>query len=268
MTPSYIIAGNWKMNKTPQESIDFISTLHEKLILNDKTSNKSTSSNPIEVLIIPPFTSLFAVNNSSNQIKIGAQNLFYEEKGAYTGEISPLMLKGLVDYVLIGHSERRQIFKEDDISINKKIKTALKHGFIPILCIGETLEERESGNTFSKIENQLSADLDGLTDEEIRKLVIAYEPIWAIGTGKNATPDQAQEVHEFIGNFLMEKLKSKNFSDSQKVPLILYGGSVTPQNSFDLLSKKNIKGVLVGGSSLKIDDFFDIIMNCYKVTMD
>ncbi len=267
-TPSYIIAGNWKMNKTPQESIDFISALQEKLILNHKTSKDSASFNTVEVLIISPFTSLYPVKSISSQVKIGAQNLFYEEKGAYTGEISPLMLKGIADYVLIGHSERRQIFKEDDISINKKIKTALKHEFNPILCVGETLEERESGNTFSKIENQLTADLDGLTVQEIQKLVIAYEPIWAIGTGKNATPDQAQEVHEFIGNFLIEKLNSKNFSDNSKTPLILYGGSVTPQNSFDLLSKKNIKGVLVGGSSLKIDDFFDIIMNCYKVAMD
>lgn len=250
----YIIAGNWKMYKTVEESIAFITQLHLKLeecaeLLVDKT----------EVLVFPPFTSLHAVRNLSGRVKIGAQNFHFEKQGAFTGEISPLMLENLVDYVLIGHSERRELFHENDDDINKKIKTALAHGFTPLLCIGETLEEREGGKTFSKIVEQLDNALALMRPEDIQKVVIAYEPIWAIGTGKTATPAQAQEVHEFIRKIL------KNKSQSPETMKILYGGSVKPENSLEILSQKDINGVLIGGASLKVDSFFDIILHSMKL---
>jgi triosephosphate isomerase len=250
----YIIAGNWKMFKTVEESISFVNGLHNAI-----EENGTFPHDKIEVLIFPPFTSLHPVKDLSGHIKTGAQNIHFEEQGAFTGEISPLMLKNVVDYVLIGHSERRELFLETDEIINKKLKTALKHGFTPVLCIGEKLEERESGKTFAKIEQQLDKDLDGLSPEEIEKIVIAYEPIWAIGTGRTATPEQAQQVHSFIRKVLQGKIDSPEFIR------ILYGGSVKPENSYDILSQNDINGVLVGGASLKVDSFFDIIGNSIKL---
>lgn len=252
MEKEYIIAGNWKMFKTVAESVDFVKTLNEKMAALPLDGT-------VETLVFPPFTSLYAVKGISTRIKTGAQNLHFEQNGAFTGEISPLMLENLVDYVLIGHSERREIFKEKDEDINKKVKTALKHGFTPVLCIGESLEEREAGKTFSKVEDQLNKDLEGLNPGEIDKVVIAYEPIWAIGTGKNAAPEQAQEVHEFIREILQKK------AGSPETTQILYGGSVKPANSYELLRQKDINGVLVGGASLKVDDFFGIIQDSYKL---
>jgi triosephosphate isomerase len=250
----YIIAGNWKMFKTVEESIAFITELHLKLEeYTDFPVDKT------EVVVFPPFTSLYAVKKLSDRVKIGAQNLHFEKQGAFTGEISPLMLGNLVDYVLIGHSERRELFHENDDDINKKIKTALAHGFTPLLCIGETLEERDGGKTFSKIVEQLDNDLALLEPKEIQKVVIAYEPIWAIGTGKTASPEQAQEVHEFIRKILKYK------SESPETMRILYGGSVKPENSLDILSQKDINGVLIGGASLKVDSFFDIIQHSVKL---
>lgn len=250
----YIISGNWKMFKTVEESTSFIKQLHQKLeTLADLPGDK------IEVLVFPPFTALYAVKGLSRRIKTGAQNIYFNEQGAFTGEISPLMLENIVEYVLIGHSERRQLFHESDDSINKKIKTALAHGFTPVLCIGETLEEREAGKTLEKIETQLDKDLAGLSAAEVEKLVIAYEPIWAIGTGKTATPEQAQEAHAFVRKILKEKM------ETPETMRILYGGSVKPENSFELLSQDDINGVLVGGASLKVEAFFDIIGNSVKV---
>lgn len=249
MEKEYTIAGNWKMNKTVGESVEFFKELDRKIISNEK----------IEILIFPPFTSLHPVNGISRKIKTGSQNIHFEDNGAFTGEISPLMLKNIVDYVLIGHSERREIFNEDDSLINKKIHTALKYGFKPVLCIGETLEERESGQTFTKISKQINKDLEGLVEEKIKKIIIAYEPIWAIGTGKTATPEQAQEVHHYIRNVLKEMVANPG-----EIP-ILYGGSVKPENSHELLSQIDINGVLVGGASLKIDPFFDIIKSSYQL---
>lgn len=246
----YIIAGNWKMFKTVKESVEFINGLHKEL-------SASPENAAVEVLVFPPFTSLYTVKDLSDRIKTGAQNLHFQEGGAFTGEISPLMLEGVVDYVLIGHSERREIFKEVDSDLNKKIKTALNHGFTPVLCIGESLEEREAGKTFAKVENQLDQDLEGLSPQDLEKIVIAYEPIWAIGTGKVATPEQAQEVHAFIRQILKEKF---NAPESLR---ILYGGSVKPDNSYELLSQNDINGVLVGGASLKVENFFAIIQNSY-----
>lgn len=258
MTKEFVIAGNWKMFKTVDESTEFVSDLHMKLMEEDQHLLER-----VEILVCPPFTSLYPVRNISGIIKTGAQNLHFEEQGAFTGEISPLMLKGIVDYVLIGHSERREVFKEQDEDLNKKVKVALKFGFTPVLCIGETLEERESGQTIAKVEGQLDANLEGLSPAEIEKLVIAYEPIWAIGTGKTASPEQAQEVHRAIRDILEKKLQSP---EKAKAVKILYGGSVKPNNSYELLSQNDINGVLVGGASLKVDDFFAIIHNSLRLT--
>jgi triosephosphate isomerase len=255
MKKEYIIAGNWKMYKTVKETIDFVEGLHEKV-------SALPQNETVEILVFPPFTSLYAITGKSHKIKTGAQNLHFEEKGAFTGEISPLMLEDLVDYVLIGHSERRQIFKETDEEINKKIKTALNHGLQPVLCIGETLDEREAGKTLSKIQTQLDKDLEGLSAEEIKKVVIAYEPIWAIGTGKTASPRQAREAHAFVREILKKKVDSPEAAENIR---ILYGGSVKPANSYDLLSQKDVNGALIGGASLKIDDFFAIIQDAYKL---
>jgi triosephosphate isomerase len=255
MKKEYIIAGNWKMYKTVKETIDFVEGLHEKV-------SALPQNETVEILVFPPFTSLYAITGKSHKIKTGAQNLHFEERGAFTGEISPLMLEDLVDYVLIGHSERRQIFKETDEEINKKIKTALNHGFYPVLCIGETLDEREAGKTLSKIQTQLDKDLEGLSAEEIKKVVIAYEPIWAIGTGKTASPRQAREAHAFVREILKKKVDSPEAAENIR---ILYGGSVKPANSYDLLSQKDVNGALIGGASLKIDDFFAIIQDAYKL---
>lgn len=245
----FIIAGNWKMNKTVEESIDFIKELDDKIEANER----------VRILIFPPFTSIYSISNLSDKIKIGSQNLFYEDKGAYTGEISPLMLKNLVDYVLIGHSERREIFKELDSDLNKKIKTALRHKFNPVLCIGETLEQRKRGETLKRIKKQIDEDLKGLKAQEIKSIIFAYEPIWAIGTGETASPAQAQEVHGFIRKLLEGKVEN-----SEDI-FILYGGSVKPENSFDLLSQKDINGALIGGASLKVDSFSAIIKTSCKI---
>lgn len=250
----YIIAGNWKMYKTVEESISFITQLDQKLM-----TTGHFPEDRIEVLVFPPFTSLYSVKGLSPRIKTGAQDFYFEKEGAYTGEISPLMLENIVEYVLIGHSERRQLFHENDENINKKIKTALAHGFTPVMCIGETLEEREAGKTFARIAEQLSKDLAGLTAGEVAQIVIAYEPVWAIGTGRNASPEQAQEVHAFIRKILQEKTSN---AESMR---ILYGGSVKPENSLAILSQNDINGVLVGGASLKVDAFSVIIADSINV---
>ncbi|MCP5048153.1 MAG: triose-phosphate isomerase [bacterium] len=258
MDKQFIIAGNWKMFKSVEESVQFVNAVHQKAAALDQVQLE-----PVEILVFPPFTSLYPVKGLSTIIKTGSQNLHYEDQGAFTGEISALMLKGIADYVLIGHSERREIFKETDEDIAKKVKTALNHGFTPVLCIGESLQEREEGKTFAKVEDQLNRDLEGLSTGDIQKLVIAYEPIWAIGTGKTATPEQAQEVHASIREILAKKINSQRGADTIN---ILYGGSVKPQNSLDLLSQTDINGALIGGASLKVDDFFAIIQNSLKLT--
>jgi triosephosphate isomerase len=249
MNDKFIIAGNWKMNKTVEESVAFFNELNEIIEFKDK----------VEILIFPSFLSLHILKGIKDKIALGAQNFYFEKNGAYTGEVSYSMLDGICDYLLIGHSERRQIFKETDELINKKLKIALDNNFIPVLCIGETLEEREHGNTFKKIEHQLKTALKGIDDKYTEKLVIAYEPIWAIGTGKTASPEQAQEVHSFIRNYL-----ENNYENTLNIPL-LYGGSVKPENSLELLSQNDINGALIGGASLKVESFFDIIVNSYKL---
>jgi triosephosphate isomerase len=241
-----LIAGNWKMYKTPSESIEFV----EKLIKNLKNYEDR------DILICPPFTSLYPVSQiiKNSSVKLGAQNVYFENEGAFTGEISPIMLKDIgVEYVICGHSERRNIFGETDEIINKKVKKVTENGMRPILCVGEKLEEREKGQTFEVVENQIRNCLSNFKD--IEKLVIAYEPVWAIGTGKTALPQQAEEVHIFIREWI-GKMYNNEIAENL---IILYGGSVKPENIDQLMKEKDIDGVLVGGACLKIDSFLRII---------
>ena len=248
MGKEYLIAGNWKMYKSAVQSREFIHEL----------ARSFAPATGLEVAVFPPFTALAGLRGLDAKIKIGAQNMFYEEKGAFTGEISPLMLQELVDYVLIGHSERREIFKESDDDVNKKVRAALQFNLLPVLCVGETLQEREAGKTMAKIKNQLEKALQGVENREMSKIVVAYEPIWAIGTGRNATSAQAREVHHFIKGIWQDMAPGLNVK-------ILYGGSVNPENSLELLAQDDISGVLVGGASLKVDQFSAIIHNCVQL---
>ncbi len=243
-----IIAGNWKMNNDLNSTVSLISELKKGV----------TEQTKAIVIVCPPFTSLETAQTllKDSLIKFGAQNMYFEESGAFTGEISPSMLKSVgCEYVILGHSERRTIFSESDQTINKKIKTAVKYGLKPIFCIGETLEEREKGITFEVCERQVRFGLEGLTEGELSDLIIAYEPVWAIGTGKTASNDQAQEVHAFIRN-LISKLLSENFAQNL---VIQYGGSVKPENAKELLAQQDIDGALVGGACLNAVSFLKII---------
>ena len=245
-----VIAGNWKMNMNLFQSQKLVSEI----------INGLGKDNKAEVILCPPFTSLNEVSLliKNTQLKLGSQNMYYEESGAFTGEISADMLKSVgCEYVILGHSERRAIFNERDELINKKIKTALAKNIKPIFCIGELLEQRESGETMKVVSSQLNYGLDGITPDQMKNIIIAYEPVWAIGTGKTATPQQAQEVHSFI-----RELVAKKFSSSIAENLIIqYGGSVKPDNSGELLSQKDIDGALVGGACLKSDSFLGIIVS-------
>ncbi|MCX8026231.1 MAG: triose-phosphate isomerase [Thermodesulfovibrionales bacterium] len=238
------ISANWKMNKTVDESVDFMKAFVPFV----------KDSLDVEIVIAPPFTSLFILNSliKDTNIRLAAQNVFYEEKGAYTGEISPSMLINVgCSYVIIGHSERRQYFFETDEIVNKKIKLARRYELGVIMCIGESLSEREAGKTFDVLKRQV---VEGLKDISSNGIVIAYEPIWAIGTGKTATTAQAQEAHEFI-----RKELQNIFGDKAQEVRILYGGSVTPENIDDLMACPDVDGALVGGASLKPDSFARIV---------
>ncbi|KPK97877.1 MAG: triosephosphate isomerase [candidate division Zixibacteria bacterium SM23_73_2] len=243
-----IIAGNWKMFKDETEAFELATEIRKRL--------KDVSSK--RIVLCPPFTSIPSVKKAiqGSSIYLGAQNMHWEEEGAYTGEISAKMLLGSgCSFVILGHSERRAHFGETDQVINKKIKKAIEEGLTPIVCVGEILEERESGKTESVVEEQIRGAFEGINKKEIEKLVIAYEPVWAIGTGKTATPKQANEVHRFI----REKISLLfNQEIAQKV-CILYGGSVKPENSKDLLAEPDIDGALVGGASLRADSFDQIV---------
>lgn len=242
-----IMAGNWKMNKTNSEAVKLVKEL--KQIVKDV--------NYTEIIVCPAFTALSDVAKElkGSSIKLGAQNLYSEDSGAFTGETSPLMLKEICSHVIIGHSERRQYFNETNEDVNKKIKKALEHGLVPIVCVGETLEQRETNKTKGIIDEQISQGLEGLSESQMSKLVIAYEPVWAIGTGKTATPKQAEEVHKFIRSLIEENF-SKQIAEKTK---ILYGGSVKPDNIKELMKEKDIDGALVGGASLKAEDFSKIV---------
>ncbi|MFN3691364.1 MAG: triose-phosphate isomerase [Fervidobacterium sp.] len=236
----FILAGNWKMNKTPYEAQQFANLLVNALV----------GFNSFDIYIAPTFTAIDRVREivTYSNIKLAAQNMYYEDSGAFTGEISPKMLKELnVSAVILGHSERRKIFGESDELINKKIKKAIADGLTPIFCIGETIEERNKGLTFCVLEKQVREGFYGISKEDALKIVIAYEPVWAIGTGVVATPQQAQEAHEFVRRLLARLYDNKT---AEKIT-ILYGGSVTPENWFGLFIKRDIDGALVGGASLK-----------------
>ncbi len=251
-----LIAGNWKMNNSVGESTELVEGIKKGAEGVKKT----------DIVVAPPFTALHAVSCLINgsPISLSSQNVFWEEKGAYTGEVSPAMLKDVdCKYAIIGHSERRQYFGETDETVNKRAKVALSHDLIPILCVGETLEERESDKTFDVVQTQLKGGLQGIDAEGIQKLVVAYEPVWAIGTGKTATPEQAEEVHQFIRG----QLKGLYGEEQSEQNRILYGGSMNPGNASDLLSQPNIDGGLVGGASLKADSFLAIIMAAEKPSL-
>jgi triosephosphate isomerase (TIM) len=242
------IAGNWKMNKTPADA----ETLVGEII------NEIGRQTEVDVLICPPFTALETVGRKleGSNVKLGAQNMHFETSGAFTGEVSAPMLRDLfVTYVILGHSERRALFGENDGFINQKVLTAIKNQLRPILCVGETLAERESGDTLKVVQTQLEAGLEGVGKDQAPSVIIAYEPVWAIGTGKVATSDQAQEVHAYIRGLL-----TKLFGDTiaQKVR-ILYGGSMKPANAPELLGQKDIDGGLIGGASLESRSFVDLV---------
>ncbi len=244
-----VIAGNWKLNKDLTGAVELISG-----IKNGLSGDKCT------VIVCPPFTNLETASTllKDSSIKLGAQNMYFEESGAFTGEISASMLKSVgCAYVILGHSERRTIFGESDEVINKKVHKALSSGLLPIFCVGETLQEREGGTTFEVIKRQITEGLKGVDASAVSDVIIAYEPVWAIGTGKVASPAQAEEVHAFIRQLLTDIYSS----GTAEAIIIQYGGSVKPDNAKELLNQMNIDGALVGGACLKPEDFLGIINN-------
>ncbi len=242
-----VVAGNWKMNMLPNEAIDYIQAF-EPLVKDAKA----------EVILCVPYTDLFycIMNAQNTNIKIGAQNVHFEEKGAYTGEVSAKMLKAIgVEYVIIGHSERRQYFAETDETVNKKIKAALENELKPIVCVGETLEQREAGKTEEVITKQTKLALEGFNGEQVKGIIIAYEPIWAIGTGKTATSEDANNSIKAI----REEIATIYGRDVADEVIIQYGGSVKSSNAKELFNCSDIDGGLVGGASLKPDEFSKIV---------
>ncbi len=243
-----LIAGNWKMNKLRGEAADLVNAILPAVSQTDYC----------EVAVCPPFTALITVANllKGTNLAIGAQNCHYEDTGAFTGEVSVAMLKEIgCKYVIVGHSERRALFGESDEFINKKIKGIYRHHLLPILCVGETLEQREAGQTEAVVEKQIRGCLAGVPEEKMPTTVIAYEPVWAIGTGRTATPQQAQDVHAFIRK-LLANLFNGNVAHTVRIQ---YGGSVKPANVKELMVQPDIDGALVGGASLKPDTFIPII---------
>jgi triosephosphate isomerase len=251
-----IIAGNWKMNKTIAEAAALVQTLREALA--------AAAVEQVEIVVCPPFVTLAAVKEAlaGTKIGVGAQNVFWEEKGAYTGEISPLMLQGLAQYVIIGHSERRQYFGETDATVNKRVLAALAHDLTPIVCVGETLAQREAGETAMVVSTQVTNGLNGLTPEQAGSIVIAYEPVWAIGTGRASTGEDANAVVAQNIRAPLSKLFGENVAQGVRVQ---YGGSVTPANIEEFMGAPEIDGALVGGASLKAADFTAIITGTAQV---
>jgi len=244
-----LIAGNWKMYKTCTEAVE--TAKHLKDLVRDVTD--------VDIMIAPSFTSLSLVAEalSGSNIHLGAQNLSWHDEGAYTGEISPSMVVSTgCDHVIIGHSERRQYFQETDDTVNKRIVAAIKHDLTPVFCVGESETEREANITFSVLDKQVTTGLQNIALEDLSKLVVAYEPVWAIGTGKTATTEQAQEVHKFIRS-LLEKAHGSDFAESIR---IVYGGSVKPNNVAELMSMPDVDGGLVGGASLDAVSFSKIVL--------
>ena len=247
MARKKIIAGNWKMNMTPSQAVELINTL-KPLVANDE----------VDVLLCVPAIDIIPAMEAAkgSNIMIGAENMYFEEKGAFTGEISPAMLDDAgVKYVIIGHSERREYFAETDETVNKRTKAALAGGLKPIICVGESLDQREQGVTEELVRMQVKIALNGVTADELKNVVIAYEPIWAIGTGKTATADQAEEVCAAIRKVVGELYGE----DAAKALTVQYGGSMNPKNAEELLSKPDVDGGLIGGASLKADQFAVIV---------
>ena len=241
-----IIAGNWKMHKTIAEALEFVNDVKDKV-----------SNNEVEAVICAPFTLLKDLKEATKgtNIKIGAQNMHFEEMGAFTGEISPLMLKELdMDYVVIGHSERRQYFNETNETVNKKVLKALDVEINPILCVGETLEEREAGNTKNVCKVQVEKALENVAKEDLAKIVIAYEPVWAIGTGKTATSEDANDVIAYIREVI-----ANLYGELANEVRIQYGGSVKPSNVAEIMRQSDIDGALVGGASLQANDYVELV---------
>jgi len=252
MSRKVIIAGNWKMNKTAAEGKALVDAL--KPLVADVAAAKA------DIVVCPPFTTIAAVGEAvkGSNIRLGAQNIHWAANGAFTGEVSADMLKELgVEYVIIGHSERRQYFGETDETVNKRVKTALGAGFKPIVCIGELLEDREGGRTEKVLFSQLEGGLSGLSKEDMKKVVLAYEPVWAIGTGKTATPEMAEETHSFIRQTLNDMF-GKEIGEGVRIQ---YGGSMKAENAKSLVAQRNIDGGLIGGAALKADSFSALIHN-------
>lgn len=250
-----VIAGNWKMYKSNSEAKELVEEL----------KNKTNDIIKTRMIVCPPYTALSIAAElvKGTNIQVGAQNMYWEQQGAFTGEISTEMIKSTgATFVLIGHSERRQFFGETDETVNKKLKAALQSGLNPIVCIGETLEERESGVTNDIVGKQVEKALADISTESMKKVVLAYEPIWAIGTGKTATPQQAQDVHKFIRSVLYKLYGSEVGNEI----VIQYGGSVKPENATELLSQPDIDGALVGGACLKAESFSEIIKAAEKLS--
>lgn len=243
-----IIAGNWKMHKTVAEATK----------LTQKVCNAVADIEGVDVVLCPPFTALEALKNviENTRVGLGAQNMYWEEQGAFTGEVSPLMLQELCDYVILGHSERRQYFGETDEGVNRKIKAALAHNLTPIVCVGENLAQNEAGETAAFVGGQVKAAFEGLSAEDAVKLVVAYEPIWAIGTGKNADPTTANSI---IGLSIRGALAEMYNEDVAQQIRVQYGGSVKPDNIEGFMAQPDIDGALVGGASLKVDNFLPLI---------
>ncbi len=254
MSRRYFIAGNWKMNKTAAEAKALIAEINA--LVGAETA--------VDVAVCPTFTALDAASQAlkGSNVKLGAQNMYFEKSGAFTGEISADMLKEFgTEYVILGHSERREYFKECDCLINKKVKAVLANGMKPILCVGETLEQREGGKTIDVVSEQTVGGLKDVSKEDAEKVVVAYEPVWAIGTGKTATPEMAQEVHAEI-----RKVLAKLFgADTAEKIQILYGGSMKPENADALLKEKDIDGGLIGGAALKADSFAALVKSAKKL---
>ena len=245
-----IVAGNWKMNKTVNEGVQLVEELKNEL--------SKVDTNDVTVVVSPPYVNLSEAVKSAegSSVNISAQNVHQEESGAYTGEISAQMLKSVgVGYVIIGHSERREYFGENATDVAKKVDAVIAQGLTPIYCCGEVKEERESGNQNQIVGGQIESELYHLSPEDFGKVVVAYEPVWAIGTGLTASLDQAQDMHEFIRNFVSKKYGQEIADETS----ILYGGSCKPSNAAEIFGKKDVDGGLIGGASLKAEDFVGII---------
>jgi triosephosphate isomerase len=243
-----LIAGNWKMNTDLKQGVDLVLKLRE--LVKGHTQ--------VDCVIAPPFTAIHHLSHllADSHIDLSAQDIFWEKNGAYTGEISGEMLVSVgCKYVIIGHSERRQFFGDTDEAVNKKVMAALRHGLLPIVCVGESLEDRENGKTLTKVRSQVTKALAGLSGSAMRDITVAYEPIWAIGTGRTASPQQAEEVHNSIRELLYELFDTEAVKDGR----IIYGGSVKADNIDELMAQPNIDGALVGGASLKAEEFARII---------